>query len=128
MTSTDLAADRLLAQDSLTLPIDHAPVQDDDVLGGHPTMGAETLHTHGGVELGVWEITSGVVKDTEVEEAFIVLSGRGRVEFADDSSIALAAGTVVRLRVGDRTRWIVYETLRKIYVLLPPPDHEEVTP
>ncbi|KAA1379790.1 cupin domain-containing protein [Aeromicrobium fastidiosum] len=126
MTGHELATERLLAQDALAVPIEHAPVQDDDVLGGHPTMGAETLHTHGDVELGVWEITSGVVKDTEVEEMFVVLSGRGLVELADGSSIPLAAGTVVRLRAGDRTRWIVYETLRKIYVLLP--DHEEPTP
>ena len=123
--TTGLATERLLVQDASALPIEHAPVQA-DVLDGHPTMGAATLHSREGVELGVWEITSGVVKDTEVEEMFVVLSGRGRVEFDDDSSIALAAGTVVRLRAGDRTRWIVDETLRKIYVLLP--DHEEPTP
>ena len=123
----ELAAERVLAQDALTVPIEHAPIQADDVLGGHPTMGAETLHTHDGVELGIWEITSGVVTDVEADEVFVVLSGRGRVEFEDGSSIALGTGTVVRLRAGDRTHWIVYETLRKIYVLLPPPDHEEAT-
>jgi uncharacterized cupin superfamily protein len=89
-------------------------------------MGTLPLFDAAGVELGVWEITSGIVTDVEADEVFVVLSGRGRVEFDDDSSIALAAGTVVRLRAGDRTRWIVYETLRKIYVLLP--DHEEPTP
>lgn len=118
-----LADARLLAQDAIGAPLTHEPVAAADVLGGRPTAGALTLSDDDGVELGVWEITSGVVTDVEVDEVFVVLSGRGRVEFDDGSSIALVAGTVVRLRAGDRTRWIVYETLRKIYVL--PPHHEE---
>ncbi|MFC5677408.1 cupin domain-containing protein [Aeromicrobium endophyticum] len=125
MTTTELAADRLLVQDASAAPVEHAPVDAADVLGGRPTMGALPLADDAGVELGIWEITSGVVTDVEVDEVFVVLSGRGRVEFEDGSSIALAAGTVARLRAGDRTHWIVYETLRKIYVLLP--DHEEAT-
>jgi uncharacterized cupin superfamily protein len=125
MTVHDVAAERLLAPDAATLAIEHAPVEDDDVLEGRPTMGAATLHSHDGVEIGVWEISSGIVKDTEIEEAFVVLSGRGRVEFVDGTSIDLVAGTVVRLRAGDRTRWIIDETLRKLYVLLP--DHPKET-
>ena len=125
MTTTDLAADRLLVQDASAAAVQHEPVDAADVLGGRPTMGTLPLSDADGVELGVWEITSGVVTDIEADEVFVVLSGRGRVEFDDDSSIALTAGTVVRLRAGDRTRWIVYETLRKIYVLLP--HHEEPT-
>ena len=121
-----LAADRLLVQDATGAALGHEPVDAADVLGGRPTVGALALSDDGGVELGLWEITSGIVTDVEVDEVFVVLSGRGRVEFDDESSIALAAGTVVRLRAGDRTRWIVYETLRKIYVLLP--DHEEPAP
>ena len=88
-------------------------------------MGTLPLSNAAGVELGVWEITSGIVTDIEADEVFVVMSGRGRVEFEDGSSIALGTGTDVRLRAGDRTHWIVYETLRKIYVLLP--DHEEAT-
>jgi uncharacterized cupin superfamily protein len=126
MTTTELASGRLLVQDAAAAPVEHEPVDSADVLGGRPTMGTLPLFDAAGVELGVWEITSGIVTDVEADEVFVVLSGRGRVEFDDDSSIALAAGTVVRLRAGDRTRWIVYETLRKIYVLLP--DHEEPTP
>ena len=126
MTTTELAADRLLAQDAVATPVEHELVDAADVLGGRPTMGTLALSDDAGVELGVWEITSGVVTDIEVDEVFVVLSGRGRVEFEDGSSIALTVGTVVRLRAGDRTRWIVYETLRKIYVLLP--DHGEAAP
>jgi uncharacterized cupin superfamily protein len=121
-----LAADRLLVQDARVAALEHEPVDAADVLGGRPTTGTLPLSDAAGVELGIWEITSGIVTDIEADEVFVVLSGRGRVELDDGSSIALGAGTVVRLRAGDRTRWIVYETLRKIYVLLP--DHEEPTP
>ena len=31
----------------------------------------------------------------------------------------MAPGTVVLLKVGDRTTWVIYETLRKVYVALP---------
>jgi hypothetical protein len=123
--TTELSADRLLVQDASAATVEHEPVDAADVLGGRPTTGTVTLSDDDGVELGIWEITSGVVTDVEADEVFVVLSGRGRVEFEDGSSIALGTGTVVRLRAGDRTHWIVYETLRKIYVLLP--DHEEAT-
>jgi uncharacterized cupin superfamily protein len=123
---SDLAAQRLLVQDASAATLEHEPVDAADVLGGRPTAATLPLSDDAGVELGVWEITLGIVTDVEADEIFVVLSGRGRVELDDGSSIALSAGTVVRLRAGDRTRWIVYETLRKIYVLLP--DHEEVMP
>ena len=73
----------------------------------------------GGLEVGICEITSGVVTDFEADEVFIVLSGRGRVEFENGDSILLHTGSAVRLRAGDRTTWVIYETLRKVYVLLP---------
>ena len=127
MTLTDVATDRLLVQDASTAPVEHEAVDAADVLGGRPTTGTLPLADQAGVELGVWEITSGIVTDIEVDEIFVVLAGRGRVEFDDGSSIALLPGVVVRLRAGDRTQWIVHETLRKIYVLLPSPP-EETTP
>lgn len=126
MTTVELAAGRLLAQDAGTTPVQHEPVDPTDVTAGSPTTGTLPLSDEAGVELGVWEITAGVVTDIEADEVFVVLSGRGLVELEDGSSIALGAGTVVRLRAGDRTRWIVHETLRKIYVLLP--HHEEPAP
>jgi len=122
VTALGRAADRLLVQDADSATLEHAPVAATDVLAGRPTTGTLPLAADAEVELGVWEITPGVVTDVEADEVFVVLSGRGRVEFDDDSSITLAAGTVVRLRVGDRTRWTIHETLRKIYVLLPRPE------
>jgi uncharacterized cupin superfamily protein len=70
----------------------------------------------GGTEVGVWELTPGTVTDVEADEVFVVLSGHGILTFEDGSSLGLRAGTVVRLVAGDRTRWEITETLRKVYL------------
>lgn len=111
-----LAEQRLLAADAGDTAVAHEPVAPADVLAGSPTAGATVLRAGARVEVGVWEITAGTVTDTETDEVFVVLSGRGTVELEDGSSIALRAGTVVRLVAGDRTRWVVEETLRKVYL------------
>ena len=46
-----------------------------------------------------------------------MLSGSGTVSFDDDGEeVELRPGSVVRLRAGERTTWVVRETIRKIYV------------
>jgi uncharacterized cupin superfamily protein len=57
-----------------------------------------------------------MARDVECDEVFVVLSGRGSVEFEDGEVVPLQAGTVVRLRKGDKTVWHISETLRKVYV------------
>ncbi|GAA4705644.1 cupin domain-containing protein [Nocardioides conyzicola] len=74
------------------------------------------LTTLGGTEVGLWGMAPGVDHDTEVDEVFVVLTGRGTVEFEDGEVVALAPGVAVRLRAGERTTWTVTETLRKVYV------------
>ena len=70
-----------------------------------------------GVEVGVWEMTPGTATDVEVDEVFVVLAGAGTVTFDDDGEqVELGPGSVVRLRAGERTTWVVRETIRKIYV------------
>ena len=84
---------------------------------GTPVVRERTLWTSvdGRQEVGVWEITPGVVIDTEADEAFVVLSGRATVAIAGGPTLTLAPGTVGVLRAGDRTVWTVTETLRKVY-------------
>ncbi|QKW23796.1 cupin domain-containing protein [Kitasatospora sp. NA04385] len=64
---------------------------------------------------GIWQITPGVVTDTEADEMFVVLSGRATVEFEDGPVLELGPGDLAVLREGDRTTWTVHETLRKVY-------------
>lgn len=76
-----------------------------------------TLTEFGGLEVGVWEMTPGVMTDVEADEMFVVLSGSATVEFADGSApLRLAAGDVARLAAGTETVWTVTETLRKVYL------------
>jgi uncharacterized protein len=76
------------------------------------------LATLGDAEIGLWGMEPGVDHDTEVDEVFVVLAGRGTVEFEDGEVLTLAPGVAVRLRAGERTTWTVTEALRKVYVAL----------
>ncbi|HSU02966.1 MAG TPA: cupin domain-containing protein [Nocardioides sp.] len=94
-----------------TTPLDPATVVD-----GSPEAGSRALAAVAGVEVGVWEMSPGTATDVEVDEVFVVLSGSATVSFDDGEQVALGPGSVVRLRSGERTTWVVHETLRKIYV------------
>ncbi len=87
-----------------------------DVVAGEPRTASVELATLDGTSVGVWEITAGTVRDTEVDEVFVVLSGDATVRFDDGSTLELGPGVAVRLQAGDRTVWEVRETLRKVYV------------
>ena len=71
----------------------------------------------GGLEIGVWEMTPGVMTDVEADEVFVVLSGSATIEFADGTAtLRVGPGDVVRLAAGAETVWTVAETLRKVYL------------
>lgn len=100
------------------IDLDRAPVPAAQAIGGEPTTGTIAIDDLDGMEIGVWEMTPGVMRDVETEEVFVVLSGSATVEFADGSStLHLAPGDVVRLATGTETVWTVTETLRKVYVV-----------
>lgn len=85
-----------------------------DALSADPGL----LATLGSVEVGLWGMDPGTDHDTEVDEVFVVLAGSGTVTFADGEVVELRPGVVVRLHAGERTTWVVTETLRKLYVAL----------
>lgn len=111
---------RMIAADATASLLAPDPLDPTAVFDGSPIVASMDLAATRGLEIGIWEITPGVVTDTEVDEIFVVLSGRGSVTFTDGEVLALAPGAVVRLRTGERTIWAVTETIRKLYVLLPP--------
>ena len=98
--------------------IEHQAVASDQVVDGHPRTGLATLGRFGGLEVGVWEMTPGVMRDVEADELFLVIAGAAIVEFADGTApLRLKPGDVVRLAEGTETVWTVTETLRKIYLV-----------
>ena len=92
------------------------PLAPGTVIDGAPETGSRALAAVAGVEVGVWEMSPGTATDVEVDEVFVVLSGSATVTFEDGEAVDLAPGSVVRLRAGEQTTWVVRETLRKIYV------------
>ena len=104
------AAERLISRDVSQMPLD-VPLGDDAL-----SIATLPLAEEGDVEIGLWEAGPGSDNDTEVDEFFIVLQGRGHVEFSDGSRIDLRPGTMIRLHAGDETTWVISERLRKLYV------------
>jgi len=99
------------------LDLDTQPVPPDQTVSGQPRTGVHTLTEFGGLDVGVWEMTPGVMSDVESDEMFVVLSGSATVEFAgEDETLHIQAGDVVRLAAGARTVWSVTDTLRKVYL------------
>jgi uncharacterized cupin superfamily protein len=100
-----------------SLLVEHSDVAPDQVVAGAPRTGISPLGRFGEREVGVWEMTPGVMRDVETDEVFVVLSGVATVEFDDGATpLRLVAGDVVRLAEGATTVWTVTETLRKVYL------------
>jgi uncharacterized protein len=107
---------RLLSPDVTTASLAHEPLPGEEVVDGSPTAAVLTLDTVGGAEVGLWEMSAGTARDTEVDEVFVVLSGAGYVTFEHGERIDLAPGVAVRLHAGERTVWTVTERVRKMWV------------
>jgi uncharacterized cupin superfamily protein len=103
---------RLVDAHAVEVPLEPAS----DAVAGAPASGAVALGGIGDAEVGIWEITPGVVRDVEAEEVFLVLCGEGTVRFEDGETIELRPGALVRLHEGERTQWEIRSTLRKVYV------------
>lgn len=107
---------RYLDVDVFASELPRQRIPEAETLGGFPTAGSRALGGIGSAEIGIHEITPGMARDVECDEVFVVLSGRGSVEFEDGEILPLAPGTMVRLHKGDKTIWHIAETLRKVYI------------
>ena len=107
---------RLLCPDVATAALDHEALPPGEVVAGSPTTAERTLGVLGAHEVGLWEMTEGTARDTEVDEVFVVVEGRGHVTFEDGERVDLAPGVAVRLTAGERTVWTVTERVRKVWL------------
>lgn len=99
--------------------LDRSAVPADQIESGSPETGILELPDFAGVSVGIWEHTEGVSTDTEADEVFIVISGGATIEFTDEDTppLEVAAGDIVRLSAGVKTRWIVRDHIRKVYLV-----------
>lgn len=111
-----------LALAAATVALTHEPLPPEQVVAGSPTTATLVLDERDGHEIGVWEITPGTASDFEVDEVFVVLSGRATIEYTSVAEgtppppVEIGPGSVVRLVDGMHTTWTVHETLRKVYL------------
>jgi uncharacterized cupin superfamily protein len=92
------------------------PLAPDYVVAGQPASGQLDLPSPPGLEVGLWEHTVGTSTDVEVDEVFIVISGRATIACDQGPTIEVGPGDVVTLVEGTATTWTVHEPLRKLYV------------
>ncbi|MDH6142805.1 putative cupin superfamily protein [Kitasatospora sp. GP30] len=95
------------------------PLPQDQILSGTPEVSGRLLweSPDGRCLRGIWQITPGVVTDTEADELFVVISGRATIEVENGPTLQVGPGDLAVLREGDRTTWTVHETLRKAYAI-----------
>lgn len=81
-------------------------------------VGIQELEKVNSTTVGVWEVHPGVLVGVpDTEEVFIVISGDATITSAGDAEpIVVGPGSVIRLKVGQETRWDVRETVRKFWV------------
>ena len=105
--------------DALHLPLNPWPLDPRDIVEGHPEIHGHVLWTSpdGRDQRGIWQISPGIVRDVEVDELFVVLSGRATLTIAGQPPIDLFPGVAGVLRAGESTIWRISETLRKVYYL-----------
>ncbi|MFE3789624.1 cupin domain-containing protein [Streptomyces goshikiensis] len=87
------------------------------IVSGAPVVTGKVLWEaeDGSQVRGIWQITPGVVTDTEANELFVVVSGRATIEVEGGGTLEVGPGSACVLREGDKTTWTVHETLRKAY-------------
>jgi uncharacterized cupin superfamily protein len=96
-----------------------APLDPAQVVAGDPEVRLLEIHDADDLAIGIWQHGTGVSTDVEVDEVFVVLSGRATIEVEGGPVLEVGPGDIGLYPAGTRTRWTVHETLRKVYVIRP---------
>jgi uncharacterized protein len=112
------------AFDPATIELEPSPLDPSQVVEGDPQVAERLMWSSadGRRHRGVWQHTPGVSTDVEVDEMFVVVSGRATIEIEGGPTLDVGAGDVGVLEAGARTRWTVHETLRKVFHVDVPAD------
>ncbi|MEY4533136.1 MAG: hypothetical protein RI926_905 [Actinomycetota bacterium] len=95
------------------------PAPAGQVLSGMPETGYIELGIWSGQEVGVWEMSPGIMSDVEVDEVCVILRGTGSVQRTIGGAAVqqeLKPGAVFELHEGEETIWTVSQSVRKIYL------------
>lgn len=74
-----------------------------------------------GIRSGVWEVTPGTFTSTRpaYHEMCQIVSGRATIVEPDGTEFEIRAGSLLITPEGWTGKWIVHETLRKAWVVIP---------
>jgi uncharacterized cupin superfamily protein len=100
------------------IPVTHTVLDVSDVVSGEVSTGETEVDTIAELAVGVWEHSVGTSTATEIDEVFVVISGRGRITDEEGNVIELAPGVVGVLSAGARTTWEITEPIRKVWITL----------
>lgn len=93
------------------------PVSDERIDYGTPREGTLELGSVGDSVAGIWELREGAVLDTETDEVFVVISGSATIKLIEEGrTVEVKTGDVMRLTAGTKTRWIVKDHIRKVFL------------
>jgi uncharacterized protein len=88
-----------------------------NVFEGDPQSHYVDVATVGDTTLGVWQVTEGSFSSSDLDEAFVVLSGAGTLTFvATGTVVTLAPGVLVRVTPETAIEWEVTSPIRKLYI------------
>jgi len=100
-----------------SIPLSKDPLDVTQIVSGNPQVSVHTIIDTDHVAIGVWEHTAGVSTDVEVDEVFVVLSGRATIEVTGGPTLDVGPGDVGVLEAGVETIWTVHDDLRKVYIV-----------
>jgi len=104
------------------LDLDLDPLDPGSIVEGSPQTWNRVVweSEDGRIIRGVWQISPGVVVDTEAHEMFVVIAGRATIAIDGGNTFDVGPGDMGVLEEGARSTWTVHETLRKAYQILLP--------
>ena len=87
------------------------------IIAGNPVESSTSLWAHNALDIGVWECTPGEFPFARVgySEVFTVLTGRATLHIEGGQSFELVPGAMILTPSGTTGRWVVHETIRKVY-------------
>lgn len=104
-----------------------ASIAPDRVIAGAPvarTLVLEDSPTH---QLGLWQVSAGefLTDHSGYTEYIHIVSGFGQLIDGAGEATNLTPGTTVLMQPGWKGRWVVRETITKVYTIInsPQPDH-----
>lgn len=88
-----------------------------NVFEGDPRSHYVDVATVGDTTLGVWEVSEGSFSSSDLDEAFVVLSGAGTLTFvATGAVVTLGPGVLVRVTPETSIEWEITSPIRKLYI------------